>query len=304
MLAKHEIGTLIFIGGLPALEAAKFAVEAAKTAGYELSVLVVPVSPENEVSAGDHCPGYGSAARAAALATRDAARGALGGEEPIVVLEFGGAGAGWLAAATALARDEFNAAPHAILLPERQVDLDEMVEEMRRAHQKYGYIVVVTTDAARDKDGNALDAANLTEQLSAKLNLPARYDRLGLTTSVSGADIAIGDANEAYGLGGLIVRRVRRFLLYRPFAVARWRLVFFDDSSDVHVKKVLAFIDANMSHCLEPHDISRFREQRSPSFRATKPPKSSSRANANVSDRLLQNRRRLPRMELGRWPEF
>ena len=205
-LGKREIGTLFFIGGLAAVEGARFAVRAAADAGYQLNVLCVPVSPENEVAAGDHCPGYGSAARAAALATRDAGRGALGGEEPVVVLEFGGAGAGWLAAATALARDEFNSAPHAILLPERQVDLDEMVEEMRRAHQKYGYVIVVTTDAARDKDGNSLDAVNLTEQLSARLNLPARSDRLGLTTSVSGANIARGDADEAYGLGGLLVR--------------------------------------------------------------------------------------------------
>ena len=206
VLTNHEIGTLIFIGGLPALEGAKFALRAAKNADYELHVLCVPVSPENEVNAGDHCPGYGSAARAAALLARDAGRGALGGEEPIIVLEFGGAGAGWLAAATALARDEFNSAPHAILLPERQIDLDEMVEEMRRAYQKYGYIVVVTTDAARDKNGNALDAVNLTEQLSSRLNLPARYDRLGLTTSVSGANIARGDAEEAYNLGQLVVR--------------------------------------------------------------------------------------------------
>ena len=175
-------------------------------AGYDLSVMCVPVSPENEVAAGDHCPGYGSAARAAAIATRDAGRGAQGGEEPIIVLEFGGAGAGWLAASTALARDEFNSAPHAILLPERPTDVDELVEEMRRAHQKYGYAVIVTTDAARDGEGNALDAITLTEQLSEKLNLPARYDRLGLTTSVAGAHIARADADEAYGLGQLVVR--------------------------------------------------------------------------------------------------
>ena len=205
-LGKRDIGTLFFIGGLPAIEGAKFAVKAASDAGYDLSVMCVPVSPENEVAAGDHCPGYGSAARAAAISTRDAGRGAQGGEEPIIVLEFGGAGAGWLAAATALARDEFNSAPHAILLPERPTDVDELVEEMRRAHQKYGYAVIVTTDAARDSEGNALDAITLTEQLSEKLNLPARYDRLGLTTSVSGVHIARADADEAYGLGQLVVR--------------------------------------------------------------------------------------------------
>ena len=205
-LRKREIGTLFFVGGLPAVEGAKFALQAASDADYELSVLCIPASPENEVNVGDHCPGYGSAARFAAIATRDAGRGAQGGEEPIVVLEFGGAGAGWLAASTALARDEENPAPHAILLPESPTDFDELAEEMRRAHQKYGYVVVVTADAAQDKEGNALDAATLTEMLSERLNLPARYDRLGLSASVSGANIAHADAAEAYGLGQLAVR--------------------------------------------------------------------------------------------------
>ncbi len=205
-LQKRDIGTVFFLGGLPAIEGAKFAQQAAKDAGYELNVFCVPVSPENEVNAGDHCPGYGSAARFAAIATRDAGRGAQGGEEPVVILEFGGAGAGWLAASTALARDEENPAPHAILLPESATDLDELVEEMRRAHQKYGYVVVVTTDGATDTNDGALDAATLTDALSERLNLPARYDRLGLTASVSGANIAHADANEAYALGQLVVR--------------------------------------------------------------------------------------------------
>ncbi|MBW3637933.1 MAG: 6-phosphofructokinase [Armatimonadetes bacterium] len=205
-LRGKDIGTLFLLGGLPALELAKFAVEAAKTANYELVVLCLPLSAENEVGAGDHTPGYGSAARFAAIATRDASRGAQGGEEPIVVLEFGGAGCGWLAASSVLARDAQNPAPHSILLPEREVNVEELVEEARRAYQKYGYAVIVTTDGAKDAAGEALDCATLTDLLSDKLNLPARYDKLGLSASVSGANVARADSDEAYGLGGLVVR--------------------------------------------------------------------------------------------------
>jgi len=203
-LKKYQIGTLFLLGGLPAIELAKFTIEAAKRENYEISVLCVPLSPENEVAAGDHTPGFGSAARAAAIAARDAARGAQGGEEPIVVLEVGGAGAGWLAAATSLARDPGNSAPHLILLPEQEVDADEMAEEARRAYQKYGYVVVVTTDGAKDKNDEQLNAAQLTDVLSDKLNLPARWDKVGLTVSVSGANIARADADEAYNLGCLV----------------------------------------------------------------------------------------------------
>ncbi len=205
-LKSRGIGTLFLIGSLPAVELAKFARSAAMAAGYALSVLVVPASPENEITAGDHCVGFGSAARAAAVAARDGARGAQGGEEPLVVLEIGGAGAGWLAASTALARDEFNAAPHSILLPERPVDVDELIEETRRATQKFGYALLVTTDGATSTDGESLSGAALADVLADRLNLPSRWDKIGLISSVSGANIARADADEAYGLGSLVAR--------------------------------------------------------------------------------------------------
>ena len=205
-LRERGVGTLFLLGGLPAVEAARFATEAALAAGYELSVLVIPLSAENEVGAGDHTPGYGSAARFAAVLARDAGRAAQGGEEPILVLEIGGAGAGWLAAATALARDAQNPAPHSIVLPEKPVDAENLVAELGRAIHKYGYAVAVTTEGAHDTQGNSLDGASLAELLEDKLNLPSRSDRLGASVRVSGANVARADNDEAYGLGGLVVR--------------------------------------------------------------------------------------------------
>jgi 6-phosphofructokinase 1 len=205
-LRERSIGTLFLLGGLSAVDYARSVEEAAKAAKYELTVLVVPLSAENEVGAGVHTPGYGSAARFAAILTRDAGRAAQGGEEPIIVLEIGGAGCGWLAASTALARDLQNPAPHSIVLPERPVDTENLVEEVRRALHRYGYAVAVTTEGAHSTEGNSLDGASLAELLEDSLNLPARYDRLGVSSRVSGANVARADTDEAYNLGSLVVR--------------------------------------------------------------------------------------------------
>jgi 6-phosphofructokinase 1 len=205
-LREHQIGSLFLLGGLPAVEAARFVLAAANAAGLEINVLVVPLSAENEVDAGDHTPGYGSAARFASVLAREAGRAAQGGEEPVLVLEIAGAASGWLAAASVLARDAQNAAPHSIILPEQPVDAESLVEELKRAVQKYGYALAVTTEGAHDTQGNSLDGAALAELLEDKLNLPTRFDRLGITSRVSGANISRIDSDEAYDLAGLAVR--------------------------------------------------------------------------------------------------
>ncbi|MDQ3815897.1 MAG: 6-phosphofructokinase, partial [Armatimonadota bacterium] len=161
-LRANRIGTLFLLGGLPAVGISRFFIEAAAQANYPLLALGVPLSAENEVAAGDHTLGYGSAARFAATATRDIGCAAAAGEEPLLVLEYLGAQTGWLAASTVLARDVNRPVPHAILVPERPVNLDQLTDELRRAYQKYGYVVAVTTEGAKDTNGNALDGAALT----------------------------------------------------------------------------------------------------------------------------------------------
>jgi 6-phosphofructokinase 1 len=137
---------------------------------------------------------------------RDAARDAAGAEEPITVVEVLGSQCGWLAAATALSRDAQHPAPHVILVPERAVESEALVDELRRAYQKYGYAVAVTTQGAKATDGTSLDGASLSKLLSDKLGVPARLDSWGATARSSQASVARADAEEAYNLGSLLVR--------------------------------------------------------------------------------------------------
>ncbi len=206
VLRANEIGTLFLIGGLPIPGLIQYFQDAAAREEYPLVVLGAPISAENDVNAGCQTPGYGSAARYVASTLRDVARDAEAAEEPVVVVEILGASTGWLAAATALARDEQHAAPHAIVLPERAPESDVLIDELRRAYQKWGYSVAVTTQGAKDAAGNSLDGQALSALLAEKLGLPVRLEKWGATARSSAANIARADGEEAYNMGSLMVR--------------------------------------------------------------------------------------------------
>ena len=206
VLKLNAIGTLFLIGGLPTLGLLRLIIEKAAGAEHELVALGIPAAAENEVEGGDHTPGYASAARFAAIAARDSAHAATAGEEPILVQEYLGSQVGWLPAATSLARDEGNRAPHAILFPERAVEAEAVVDEARRAYQKNGYAMIVTSEGAKDTAGNSLAGAQLTQLLAQNLSLPVRFDRPGSLARVTQTSVARVDAEEAHNIGALAAR--------------------------------------------------------------------------------------------------
>lgn len=206
VLRAREIGTLFVLGDLSGVALLQTLVDAAARADYPLVALGVPLSTDNDVQAGDHTPGYGSCARFAATSARDAGRAAAAGEGPLLVLELPGEKSGWVAAASVLARDAANPAPHAVLVPERAVNVETLTDELRRAYQKYGYAVVVTTEGARDLSGNSLSGDALCVQMTQALGIAGRCDRPGSLSRVAQGSISRADADEAFNLGGLAVR--------------------------------------------------------------------------------------------------
>ncbi|HEX8552050.1 MAG TPA: 6-phosphofructokinase [Abditibacteriaceae bacterium] len=206
LLRARNIGIVFLVGGPAAIGLVRFVQEAVDKNGLDVLAFGIPVSAENDVDAGDHCAGYGSAARFAAGAARDAARAAAGGEEPIIVLELPGKESGFLAAASTLARDAHNPAPHCVLVPESPVALENVADEMRRAYQKYGYAVAVTTEGVRDENGAALDGDALAALLREKIGVAARCDKPGSLARVAQNAISRVDADEAHLLGELAVR--------------------------------------------------------------------------------------------------
>ena len=143
------------IGGNDSAETGHTLQTRADETGYDLSVINVPKTIDNDLVLTDHCPGYGSAARFVATAVVGSGLDAeaLTGASPITIFEVMGRDAGWLAAVSALARREERDPPHLICVPEILVDEDQFVADIQDAYARYGYAVAVVSENARTVDG-------------------------------------------------------------------------------------------------------------------------------------------------------
>ena len=138
----------------------------AQERNYDLRVVGIPKTIDNDLAFTDHCPGYGSATRFVAMAIRDTGKDteAMGASGPIKLMEVMGRNTGWLTAAAALAREEEQDAPHLIYLPERPVGIYQVAEDVRNCYERYGRAVVAVSEGARDESGEDFGTAlGLTE---------------------------------------------------------------------------------------------------------------------------------------------
>lgn len=154
---RLKVGFFFYIGGNDSADTARIIGEEAGKENYPLVVYHVPKTIDNDLRSCDHTPGFASAARFVACAIKgdDLDNRALGGVKIDVVM---GRDAGFLTAASALARTEKDDGPHLIYLPERPFSLDGFVKDVQAAVKKFGRCVVAVSEGIRDKKGELLAA--------------------------------------------------------------------------------------------------------------------------------------------------
>jgi 6-phosphofructokinase len=226
VLSSRGIGQIHVIGGNDSAATGHALHLEALKAGVPLKVVNVPKTIDNDLVGTDHTPGYGSAARFVALATKGAGRDAesTGSAAPITVLEVMGRDAGWLAASSALARQEERDAPHVICLPEVPVDDQRFAGLMEEAYRKHGFAVAVVAENARGVDGPLgtdtepwytdefghpyYEGAghHLAALLGRRLNVRVRYEKPGTIQRSMAACVSTADAREAEMAGRAAVR--------------------------------------------------------------------------------------------------
>jgi 6-phosphofructokinase 1 len=221
----HNIRFFFYIGGNDSMDTAHRLTEVAAAQNYDLAAVGIPKTIDNDLPFTDHCPGYGSAARFTAMSVRDAGRDAesIGNFDHVKVMEIMGRDAGWLTAASALAREDVDDPPHLIYVPERVLDLNRFVEDVQRCYDRLGYVVVAAAETLRDADGQALGQAAgdvdsfghpqrsgvgdfLCRVIKERLGLKARFDKSGtIQRSFMGAASSV-DLQEAALVGKAAVR--------------------------------------------------------------------------------------------------
>jgi 6-phosphofructokinase 1 len=227
ILRANDIRFVFFSGGNGTMYAADRLLEAARENGYDLQVIGVPKTIDNDLGCTDHSPGYGSAARFVACAARDIGGDLWSLRERVTVLETMGRNAGWLVAASALARGRDDDPPHLIYLPERRVSADQIAADVERVYTRLGYCVVAVCEGQVDERGGAFGAdafapdgfhrrltANLghtlAQVLASKLKLRTRSEKPGLLGRSSPLFISTVDREEALLCGREAVRAAVR----------------------------------------------------------------------------------------------
>lgn len=221
ILQRYEIHYMLYIGGNNSADTAHQLAQVAKQINYELFIISIPKTIDNDLPFTDHCPGYGSAARFLAQATQDSTLNTLAipWHYPVKVIETMGRDAGWLTAATALGKRSEMDAPHILLLPEQPFHESHFLTQVEDIYRRLGYVVISIAEAIRDESGQALGTAGqvgvdafqhpllsgaaqyLVELVKRELKIRARFDKPGDIQRMSSTNISITDRDEAYLVG-------------------------------------------------------------------------------------------------------
>src|SRR5271154_4712926 len=152
VLNAYAIDTFLYIGGNDSSDTVRIVAEEAKREGYPLRAIHIPKTIDNDLVGFDHTPGFPSAARFVAQAFMGANldNAALPGVYCAVVM---GRHAGFLTAASALARKYPDDGPHLIYVPERVFVIDDCLADVKAAHEKHGRCVIAVSEGIHDADG-------------------------------------------------------------------------------------------------------------------------------------------------------
>jgi 6-phosphofructokinase 1 len=156
LFEDHNVRHFIYIGGNDSMDTCQRISALADTSGYEIQVMGVPKTIDNDLVETDHTPGYGSAARFFALATRDTGRDleAMATFDDVSILETMGRNAGWLTAAAVLGKVEDDEAPHLVYVPEIPFEEQRFLSDVTTIHKRLGRVFVVVCEGIRDASGN------------------------------------------------------------------------------------------------------------------------------------------------------
>lgn len=224
---RHNVRYFLHIGGNDSMDTTHRVHLAAQHASYELVSVGVPKTIDNDLAGTDHCPGYGSAARFVALAIRDTGRDteSMGRSSPVKIMEIMGRNAGWLTAAAVLGRDEPEAPPHLVYIPERPVTPETILAEVEAAQRRHGYVVIALSEGTRTPQGDDIGSAaqptevdvfghrmkggagdSVARLITEHIKLKARVDRPNYLQRCFMACASPVDIEEAYQVGRTAVR--------------------------------------------------------------------------------------------------
>ncbi len=155
VLKAHDVRYFYYCGGNDSADTCKIVNENAKDAGYELRVIHIPKTIDNDLRMTDHCPGFGSAGKfvSQAFAGINLDNRSLPGVYIGVIM---GRHAGFLTATSIFAKKYPDDGPNLIYVPEVAFDQEKFVADVDKIYSKYGRCVIAVSEGIVDKDSTPI----------------------------------------------------------------------------------------------------------------------------------------------------
>lgn len=167
----HNIGYFFYNGGGDSQDTSHKVSQLSKKMGYPIQCIGIPKTVDNDLPITDNCPGFGSVAKYVAVSIKEAAFDVKSMAETstkVFVMEVMGRHAGWIAAASGLAKEQEGDAPHIILFPEIPFDKKLVLKRVKECVENYGYCVICVSEGARFADGKFLADSGNTDAFGHK----------------------------------------------------------------------------------------------------------------------------------------
>ena len=223
----HNIHYFFYIGGNDSMDTADKLAQLAREQKWELRVMGVPKTIDNDLAHTDHTPGYGSEVKFLATYTMESGRDteALSTFDTATVVEAMGRNAGWIAAGAGVAHRGDEDAPHLVYVPEIAFSKDKFVADCKAVVKRLGRVVVLASEGLRDENGEYITsqkgsfakdsfghvqlggvAETLKDVIEKEVGVKCRYNKPGTGQRNAMHFASLTDVNEAWMVGSQAVK--------------------------------------------------------------------------------------------------
>ncbi len=151
---KYNIRYFFYIGGNDSMDTVSKLSQFAAQHDYEMRVVGVPKTVDNDLAATDHTPGFGSAAKFVAVTMKELIRDiSVYSMKAVTIVEIMGRDAGWLTTAAALPVISGGVGPDLVYLPERTFDPDKFIDRINELQADHPALIVAVSEGIKFPDG-------------------------------------------------------------------------------------------------------------------------------------------------------
>lgn len=158
--SKLNIKAFFYIGGNDSMDTVLKLSAYATKINSDIRIIGIPKTIDNDLCMTDHTPGFGSAAKYIASSLLEIAHDTfIYAVKSVTIVEIMGRDAGWLTAASALARNEYNTAPHLIYLPELPFSKEQFLQDVKNELFHRDNLIIAVSEGIHDENGNYIAAS-------------------------------------------------------------------------------------------------------------------------------------------------